>query len=588
MSQATILAEITAIATLPMTGPEDAAIAQAALATAIQNGIDASGGGGGGGVSSVGATAPLTSTGGTTPTIAIPAATASVPGYMTTAQASAVAALGTASTHASGDFDAAGSAAAAQSAAIAAAASDATTKANAAQAAAIAASDTAGAAAAALAAAEAYSDAADVLVEAAAASDATGKASAAQAAAIAASCQRASNLSDVANTATARANLGLGTAATQASTAFDPAGAAAAAAAASVPTSRTITATAPLTIAATTSADLSADRTVALSIGSGLTTSGGALVPDFGTAAGKVAQGNDTRIVGAVQTGDARLPATPSAAGRILIDTGAAVGYTAAGTANQVLVSQGAAAPIWVSMTAPAESAIMAYQPRVWVDTRALLAWYGAGNAAGKYSDRAGLLAMQTPGSTPPTVNLRGSTAVLRGDGVNDVYSTNSQIALNSSAGVTFACVFYNTNSSATAANLAVLDPTTAAPFIFFSAQDGVAGKPRVFANPAGANQRTGSAYVNVWTRIVMVVNYAAAAADEIKIYVSGILANDAVVNTANNTGTFGDSRLHLFARGDTTYPFQGDIAQPMLFPFAMSATQAADLDAALAAITGV
>lgn len=61
---------------------------------------------------------------------------------------------------------------------------------------------------------------------AAAASDATSKANAAQSAAQASSVQKSSNLSDLSSASTARSNLGLGTAATQAATAFDPAGAA--------------------------------------------------------------------------------------------------------------------------------------------------------------------------------------------------------------------------------------------------------------------------------------------------------------------------------------------------------------------------
>jgi hypothetical protein len=89
--------------------------------------------------------------------------------YMSDVQEAAVDALGTASTHAEGDFETAGAAAAAQAAAIVSAATDATTKAAAAQAAAEATAATD---------ATTKANAAQAAAEATAASDATTKANA--------------------------------------------------------------------------------------------------------------------------------------------------------------------------------------------------------------------------------------------------------------------------------------------------------------------------------------------------------------------------------------------------------------------------
>lgn len=79
--------------------------------------------------------------------------------------------------------------------------------------------------------------------------------------------------------------------------------------------------------------------------GTGLTggtiTTSGTCAADFGTVSGKITQGNDTR-----------LPPAPSAAGKLLYDTGSAYAALAAGTAGQQLISGGAGAPTWNANTA--------------------------------------------------------------------------------------------------------------------------------------------------------------------------------------------------------------------------------------------
>lgn len=77
-----------------------------------------------------------------------------------------------------------------------------------------------------------------------------------------------------------------------------------------------------------------------ITAGTGLTggtiTESGTIAADFGTTAGKVAEGDDTRF-----------PPAPAAAGRVIYDTGAAWDALAAGTEGKVLTAHGAAAPTW-------------------------------------------------------------------------------------------------------------------------------------------------------------------------------------------------------------------------------------------------
>lgn len=97
---------------------------------------------------------------------------------------------------------------------------------------------------------------------------------------------------------------------------------------------------------------LTGDLTLSLSRGPGLAVTGGALVPDFGTTTNKVAAGDDSRFAPA-----------PSAAGKIIYDTGTAYAALAAGTAGHILQANGAAAPSWVASPAPPALVALASRP---------------------------------------------------------------------------------------------------------------------------------------------------------------------------------------------------------------------------------
>jgi hypothetical protein len=182
--------------------------------------------------------------------------------------------------------------------------------------------------------------------------DGSGHLTAAQAANLLAA---ANNLSDLANTTTARTNLGLGTAATASASAFDTAGSATAAQSAAQTfatnavageTTRAEAAEATKLTAASNLSDLGNAATARTSLGLG-----NAATENIGTTTGTVAAGDDSRITGAAQKSANLSDLASAATARTNLGLG-----TAATQASSAFDAAGAAATAQTNAIAAAES----------------------------------------------------------------------------------------------------------------------------------------------------------------------------------------------------------------------------------------
>ena len=242
------------------------------------------------------------------------------------------------------------------------------------------------------------------------------------------------------------------------------------------------------------------------------------------------------------------------------------------------------------TMVSP-DSTIMALNPRLWHDARCVGGASGA--AVATLPDRSGNAnnATQAVEAKQPKIIHGGANGpVVRFDGNSDGMTT-AAIDLTAFAACTLVGVADNNNASATGYVVVESSASYSLNVGGMLLAYGVTGADDVdfgATGSVGACFKVTTDAQSGMRRLIMVNDFAAAAAAEVVGYSNGAVPATADTSVENVGTSHGNHAFNIGARANATSLFlNGDISQVLLFTSALTAAQVAVLDAALRDIVG-